>query len=135
MHPHNWPISERWNLTFERNKMLASQFSGDRYDVVFFGDSITEHWVGTDLKHESIPWRGINKVFRDHFTKQGGGKVDGLALGIGGDRVRYCGDCVIQSVRFGGCFMLILSLCTIHTIVWTTALSITKWRASRHIGC
>jgi hypothetical protein len=69
--------------------MIASQFAGDRYDVAFFGDSITEHWAGTDLNYESKPWREVSKVFRDHFTKQGGGKVDGFALGIGGDMVRF----------------------------------------------
>jgi lysophospholipase L1-like esterase len=78
----------RWNATFERNKQLAGQFfdDDDEFDVVFFGDSITEHWEGTELGTPA--WEGVNLVFREEFTRIGGGRLDGLALGIAGDRVR-----------------------------------------------
>jgi hypothetical protein len=73
-------------LTFTRNKNLADQFS-EKYDIVFLGDYITEHWAGTDLAFATDAWQEVNKGFLQYFTKVGGGKVDGLALGIGGDRV------------------------------------------------
>jgi hypothetical protein len=82
---------EVWNATFDRNKGLAAQF-GEEYDVVFFGDSITEHWEGTEKGFPVDSWQEVNNVFRKEFTTIGGGRVDGLALGIAGDRVRsMCG--------------------------------------------
>jgi hypothetical protein len=46
-------------------------------DIVFLGDSITQHWI--DRKENKI-------VFDKYFTK-GEGKLDGLALGVSGDTV------------------------------------------------
>jgi predicted ATP-dependent serine protease len=76
-----------WNATFERNKAAAAQYEKE-YDVVFFGDSITEHWAGTELSFPVEDWQKVNTVFREIFTSLGGGRVEGLALGIAGDRVR-----------------------------------------------
>jgi hypothetical protein len=78
---------EVWNATFDRNKGLVAQF-GEEHDVVFFGDSITEHWEGTSKGLPVDAWQEVNNVFRKEFTRIGGGRVDGLALGISGDRVR-----------------------------------------------
>ena len=55
-------------------------------DVALLGDSITEHWNGMDLGPSS-QWRSIKKVFDKLFVKMNGGKVNGVALGIGGDRI------------------------------------------------
>jgi lysophospholipase L1-like esterase len=67
-----------------RNMALAR--TAEHPDVVFLGDSITEHWVGTELGEPDPDEEGNAKVFRELFM--GGGKVRGLALGIAGDRVR-----------------------------------------------
>jgi hypothetical protein len=85
----------RWKQTFERNQDLANQLDHEKYDVIFLGDSITEHWAGTDLGHDYAGMQDMNKVFRQYFTKSGGGQVEGLALGIGGDRVS-----LIDSIPF-----------------------------------
>ena len=60
---------------------------GEEYDVVLLGDSITEHWFGTEFGMPADAWQEVNLVFREELTKLGGGRVDGLALGIAGDRV------------------------------------------------
>jgi lysophospholipase L1-like esterase len=54
-------------------------------DVVILGDSITEHLAGTELGQVEETWERHSAVFNRLFTKHGGGDVEGLALGIGGD--------------------------------------------------
>ena len=61
--------------------------SSTQYDVVLIGDSITEHLAGTDLNRKSQPWEKTFKIFQKMFARSNGGEVEGLALGIGGDRV------------------------------------------------
>ena len=74
-----------WNDTFYRNLDLVQQ--EDRgLDVVLLGDSITEHWLGTDLGVPYKSWRGQQRQYVSLFYKSEGGQLDGLALGIGGDR-------------------------------------------------
>jgi hypothetical protein len=80
----NW---KNWISTFERNKALVSQF-GEEYEVVLVGDSITEHWEGTNFGTPADAWQEVNTVFREEFTTFGGGRVDAVALGIAGDQVR-----------------------------------------------
>jgi lysophospholipase L1-like esterase len=58
-------------------------------DVVFYGDSITEHWMGTDV---GVVRRGnapIQKVFQETFQDKKSSKYQGIALGISGD---VCGE-------------------------------------------
>jgi hypothetical protein len=56
--------------------------------VVFYGDSITiERWLGTSL---GIPDRAAQKnlaIFQSSFEIKSGGKVEGIAMGLGGDTV------------------------------------------------
>jgi hypothetical protein len=77
-----------WDLTFERNKELAQSTTAE-LDVVLLGDSITEHWLGTDLAlTDHMRWQGVSDTFRAAlFDKSFGAKIDGLPLGIGGDLV------------------------------------------------
>ncbi|KAL3901488.1 MAG: hypothetical protein SGARI_006064 [Bacillariaceae sp.] len=60
-------------------------------DVVFYGDSITEHWIGTDLATQWKHWLKINEVFQKHFntTSSEEAVYNGIPLGIGGDK---CGQ-------------------------------------------
>ena len=78
----------KWKGATRRNHHLAQKQHEGPYDVVLLGDSITEHWIGADLGTYLDHWAPINDVFEAHFNKEAGGMVDGLALGIGGDRVR-----------------------------------------------
>jgi hypothetical protein len=67
-----------------RNVELATNSSNP--DVIFLGDSITEHWLGTELGEEDPSEQDNAKVFQDIFIN--GNSIRGLALGIAGDRVR-----------------------------------------------
>ena len=75
----------RWNTTFDRNLELVQE-EGRNLDIVLLGDSITEHWLGTDLSNTYDKWTGQNEFYMSRFYKSNGGPLDGLALGIGGDR-------------------------------------------------
>jgi hypothetical protein len=52
------------------------------------GDSITEHLKGTMLQGSVLLSESYGELFRSFFTKEGGGTLEGLALGAGGDTVR-----------------------------------------------
>ena len=56
-------------------------------DVVFYGDSITEGWRGTSFGFPVGRKQTIPAVFSSLFTLDGGGKYEGLPLGISGDTV------------------------------------------------
>jgi hypothetical protein len=89
--PQVWEGSkfQLWNKTHQRNKGLV-QDSNQNYDVVFYGDSITEHWMGTDLAQKWTEWLNVKEVFDKYFNTSANEKAhyDGIPLGIGGDRVR-----------------------------------------------
>ncbi len=75
-----------WLKTVNENKDKANENKED-LDVVFYGDSITEGWMGTSYgfpngrKDENV------EVFNSLFTLKGGGKHNGITLGISGDLV------------------------------------------------
>jgi len=54
-------------------------------DVVFFGDSITEGWKGTSYGFEVGRKKDNPAEYESLFTLDGGGKYEGLVLGISGD--------------------------------------------------
>jgi len=95
-HNTEWAEIETMNLGVvasyandnQKNKKLSQP------DVVLLGDSITEHWNGIDLGYganqkNGSPWRSNKKVFDKLFNKgtSGSAKVNGVALGIAGDRI------------------------------------------------
>ncbi|CAB9530668.1 Platelet-activating factor acetylhydrolase IB subunit beta [Seminavis robusta] len=55
-------------------------------DVVLIDDSLVEHMEGKELGKEQTSLRRDHDVFDQLFNKSDGGALDGLALGIGGDR-------------------------------------------------
>jgi hypothetical protein len=68
------------------------------YDVIFYGDEVTEGWNGRWLGKSVIPpmdGAKIKEYFNETFTKAGGGDFEGLALGIMGDVV-----CLLQKNTF-----------------------------------
>ena len=38
-------------------------------DLIFYGDSITESWRGTDMNNTGERSKGINRVYAAHFSK------------------------------------------------------------------
>ena len=56
-------------------------------DVVFYGDSITEGWMGTSFGKPGRVSVGSKEVFENLFSTDYGAHYDGLALGIAGDTV------------------------------------------------
>jgi hypothetical protein len=108
--PYRPPPSDkyalRWTTAWQRNVALANDAAAaaleegkDQLDVVFLGDSITEHWgVGTELGEPRDRWVENTNVFDELFQKtkhkhgtSTNGKqqeqVNGMALGIAGDKV------------------------------------------------
>jgi hypothetical protein len=96
------PMNQRsWNSKFEESKQRATNASrqfpaphdndnddddGEQQqmlDVVLIGDSIMEHWndIGRSKLKENA------QVFQELFTTKGGGKINGVSLGVGGERV------------------------------------------------
>jgi lysophospholipase L1-like esterase len=55
-------------------------------DVVLIGDSIVEHWEGKDMGINEPALHRDHEVFEELFSKKGGGEIEGMAHGIGGDR-------------------------------------------------
>ena len=49
------------------------------------GDSIVEHWLGTDWAEYADAWAGNNQVYQELF-RQDDSYIHGLAFGIGGDQ-------------------------------------------------
>ena len=62
----------------------------ERLDVVLLGDSITEHWNGRDSGVFREKDYNVSLVFQKLFQKKNGSSVEGLALGVAGDRVSSC---------------------------------------------
>lgn len=81
--PRNPEYFLKWDSTLQRNIRLAESFADEeKLKVVFYGDSITEHWLGTDLGAETQEAMSVNHQFQSIF-KDG----EALALGLAGDRV------------------------------------------------
>ncbi len=78
-----------WIETHEQNVELIQRKK--QYDVVFYGDEVTEGWNGRWLGRSMIPpidAAQISQLFNETFTKAGGGEFEGIALGVMGDVVR-----------------------------------------------
>eukprot|EP00978_Attheya_sp_CCMP212_P016161 scaffold42113_cov46-Attheya_sp.AAC.2 len=84
MEPKGRPGTRHWSKATHLNAEDAVARQGD-VDVVFLGDSITEGWRGTSYGNPVGRKEGIPAIFKNIFTVEGGGKYEGLALGIAGD--------------------------------------------------
>lgn len=105
----------KWDRKFERNKANAEIEKS--YDVVFYGDSITEHWGGVDLGTEYAKLVGAHVAYNRFFNISNGAPIDGLTLGIGGDRVsrsfsqnRQRSYCLTTMIRSAQCPQLLYRL-------------------------
>jgi lysophospholipase L1-like esterase len=79
--------NESWQFSNAKNQERINETinQGRQLDVILLGDSITEHWQGTDLGNRNTEFDGNAQVYRDMFTSEDS-PVQGLALGNGGDR-------------------------------------------------
>jgi lysophospholipase L1-like esterase len=80
---------EFWQLAFERNQAMAKKRAEDPtpLDLVILGDSITEHWMATAGGVVNSAYEEHHRAFQAILTRDGGGIVDALALGIAADRI------------------------------------------------
>jgi lysophospholipase L1-like esterase len=87
-----WMGAYEANLSLVRSKVQQNQ----QVDVVFLGDSITEEWNGRWLGKRQGRYTSMfeetHNVWKDLFdsggsTAHGTGAMNGLALGIAGDRI------------------------------------------------
>jgi len=75
-----------WMSAFNDNKKLANP-AVSSYDVVFVGDETVEEWNERWLGEPLQRVKGITRWWKKKFTLDGGGDVEGLALGIAGDTI------------------------------------------------
>jgi lysophospholipase L1-like esterase len=87
MEPKGRPGTRHWSKATHLNAEDAVARQGD-VDVVFLGESITEGWRGTSYGNPVGRKEGVPAIFKNIFTVEGGGKYEGLALGIASDTVR-----------------------------------------------
>jgi lysophospholipase L1-like esterase len=80
----NW-IKHHWRMVQE----VYDPSHNTTLDVVFLGDSLIERLNGTQVLGTLVK-PAMRQVFEAHFTKEGGGTLEGLALGTDADTVRAC---------------------------------------------
>lgn len=86
--PTDRSARRHWEQIARDNRERAVANKGN-LDVVFYGDSITEGWLGTSLGLPHGKKKHNQQVFKSKFTVDGGGKYNALALGISGDLVSF----------------------------------------------
>ena len=83
-----------WRQAFMRNRKLAMEYvaKNKQPDVIFLGDSLIEATVGTLKGLEGLKGTkaaeeldSIKQFYDKKFSKENGGRYDGLRLGIAGD--------------------------------------------------
>jgi len=77
-----------WTQAHLQNIKDAAHQINDSWDVVFLGDSIMEGWKGLSFGRAVEHKEGNVQVFESMFDSNKGGDVNGLVLGIAGDKVR-----------------------------------------------
>lgn len=82
--PDSW--REGWQRATLRNAALIQDRKHLALDVVLLGDSITEHWLGTGFAEPNNDYQANVPVYQSLFSKEHGAVIEGLALGIIGDR-------------------------------------------------
>jgi lysophospholipase L1-like esterase len=92
MHRHGhktWTEAHLENVELARAAIINKSTKGSMFqklDVVFLGDSITEGWRGTSFGRTVEDKQENAKVFDEYFNTETGGQLDGLVLGIAGDK-------------------------------------------------
>lgn len=94
--PETKPIERRqvWCKKFAQ-KLAAEVASSDEAQgcsIVFYGDSITETWRGSDNGGPCPRCKGVPEVFQQYF----GSRYSSEVLAVGGEEISpciFCGDC------------------------------------------
>jgi hypothetical protein len=89
-------LSRGWIKGHKYNKDLVADSDNILFgsvDVVFVGDDVTEAWNGRQLGVETSAYKAVNSYFLKTFSRNGGGEIDGLALGTTADSVCYATVC------------------------------------------
>ena len=68
-----------------RSDQAGSCDAAQGLDLVFYGDSITESWRGTEMNNTNFKRPGIADVYRAHFAK-----YRSIVLAIAGEP--FCGS-------------------------------------------
>jgi lysophospholipase L1-like esterase len=90
------PWDPEWNNVFQRNLKLIQDSDNKHLDVLMLGDSLVEHWLGTNNSHFRSKvtghkaWGDIHDLYQQYFqatnvTSDHERVVSGLALGIAQD--------------------------------------------------
>lgn len=92
--PHEYDEEQWLNAVYlNRNRVqdsiiglnLRKNETNQKFDIVFFGDSIMEHWSGSRYGEPEESLVEEKNVFESFFTLSGNGSYDGVAFGISGD--------------------------------------------------
>lgn len=92
--PNKW--NPEWTSVFTRNvQLLQDQGNNQHLDVLMLGDSLVEHWLGTNNSHARSKvtghkaWSDIHALYQQYFrstnSTTGERPIRGLALGIAQD--------------------------------------------------
>eukprot|EP00549_Striatella_unipunctata_P001410 CAMPEP_0118677158 /NCGR_PEP_ID=MMETSP0800-20121206/2464_1 /TAXON_ID=210618 ORGANISM="Striatella unipunctata, Strain CCMP2910" /NCGR_SAMPLE_ID=MMETSP0800 /ASSEMBLY_ACC=CAM_ASM_000638 /LENGTH=307 /DNA_ID=CAMNT_0006572785 /DNA_START=78 /DNA_END=1001 /DNA_ORIENTATION=- len=102
-------LDELWTGAFELNKRDARSATRTRpLDVLLWGDSIIERMRGRDLGQVFDDVRDYLEVYENSFrplhlrSSRTSNEVQGLALGIGGDRISHLLYRVLNGEMVGG---------------------------------
>lgn len=84
---HPWE-TDKWRKATKQNvELLKANYSKTQPDFVIYGDSITEHLLGRARGRYIENLKDEAALTYEMFTKEGGGRVNGLPMGVGNDTV------------------------------------------------
>lgn len=81
-----WATSWERGFTSNLEYVQAEGKRGRKLDVIMVGDSITEHWLGRSLGLKNAGFDENVRVYNELFNSSQPGSIQGMALGISGDR-------------------------------------------------
>lgn len=80
---------EDWHKVFDINLHALNETigKGNPLDLVLYGDSIIERMNGRVFGKELDDGQEQFAISKEYFTKEGGGEIEALPLGIAGEEV------------------------------------------------
>lgn len=91
--------SDEWIRNHLSNKNMVAAAADLDIDVLFIGDGMVERLNGTVNGAPTDDAAMIKRIFAKSFSKDSGGDIDGLAVGIEGDQVRHLRISPVRSER------------------------------------
>lgn len=68
---------------------LVQEYKSNTYDIIFYGDSITEAWRGTSAGQQDERYAANAKAFEATFNEKKGKKIKATAFGLAGDQTQH----------------------------------------------